>query len=88
MNDQSEAPRRWAAKGETITCINNHPIVDIAQDIYVGMQRSAEHFTNWRQPEPDKSVSVAEIRCAQCKGVWIRGNTRAGYQFHFSGGWR
>ena len=28
MNDASDAPRLWARKGETITCINGHPISD------------------------------------------------------------
>ena len=90
VNDQS--PPVWALKGETVTCINGHPIVDVAHNIYIGDARSGEDFTNWRQPEPDRSTSVAEIRCTECRGVWIRGNVAAGYQFHFGSdrteGWR
>lgn len=88
MNDQSEAPRLWAHKGETITCISGHPICDLARDIYTCEGRASADFTDWKQPEPARDLSVADIRCTDCKGVWIRGNARDGYQFHFSDGWR
>jgi len=90
--DGGETPKLWARQGESVTCIKGHAICDMARDVYVGDGRAAEDFTNWRQPEPDKSQSVAELRCAQCRGVWIRGNPRDGYQFHFGSdpkeGWR
>ena len=92
MNDQSDAPRIWANKGEAITCINGHAICECARNIYVGEPRSGEHFTNWRQPEPDRRIAVSDIRCAACQGVWIRGTKSDGYQFHFGapphGEWR
>lgn len=91
MNDMSEAPQEnplWARKGETVTCVKGHPICDIAHDLKFGIPRSSAHFTNWKQPEPDKADQVATLRCSLCRGVWIRGNTRDGYQFHFSDGWR
>ena len=97
MNDMSEAPppnvpRIWAHKGEAITCINGHAICDLARDIYLGEPRQGDHFTNWRQPEPHRSCPVGEIRCTECRGVWIRGNPQAGYQFRFGapphGEWR
>lgn len=88
MNDQSDAPKLWAAAGESVTCIKGHPICDIAHDLFVGDGRSGADFTNWQQPEPDKSESVATLRCQQCRGVWVRGNPREGFQFHFADGWR
>jgi hypothetical protein len=94
MNDHSDAPKLWAAKGESVTCLKGHPICDIAHDLYVGDGRAAGDFCNWRQPEPDVSAQVATLRCAQCRSVWIRGNPREGYQFHFGNdphpqkGWR
>ena len=90
MNDQSEAPKLWAKAGESVTCIKGHPICDISRDIYVrdGKGRQGSDFTNWQQPEPDTSVPVAKIRCTQCRGVWVRGNPRDGFQFHFADGWR
>ncbi len=91
MNDQSESPKLWAIKGEKVTCINGHDICEIAHDIPVGAPRAGTDFTDWVQPEPDHSTSVAEIRCNKCRGVWIRGSTSDGYQFHFGsppGEWR
>ena len=92
MNDQSEAPKIWAHKGEAVTCVNGHAIVDIARNIYVDDPRSGTDFTNWRQPEPSRATPVGELRCVKCRGVWIRGNTKAGYSFHFGapphGEWR
>ena len=94
MNDHSDAPRVWASKGEAVTCIRGHAIVDIARTVYFGDSRSAADFTNWHQPEPSRDTSVAELRCAKCRGVWIRGNPRSGYQMHFGAdpdptqGWR
>lgn len=88
MNDQSEAPRMWARQGEAICCLNGHPICHVARDIYAGEERGGGDFTDWRQPEPDRKASVAALRCNQCKSVWIRGNLREGYQFHFADGWR
>jgi hypothetical protein len=89
MNDLSEAPRMiWARKGEVVTCIKGHPICAISRDIYVGEARMGNHFTDWQQREPDRSASVAEIRCERCRGVWLRGNPKDGYAFHFSEGWR
>lgn len=82
----------WASKGEAVTCINGHAVCEIAHNLYAGDKRSAADFCNWRQPEPEKSKSVAEIRCVECRGVWVRGNLDAGYQFHFGTnpkeGWR
>lgn len=92
MNDQSESPKVWASQGEWVTCVNGHPICEIAHTIYVGHARSERDFCNWKQPEPDRKTSVAEIRCVKCKGVWVRGNNKEGYQFHFgappAGDWR
>ena len=92
MNDQSEAPKLWARAGETVTCINGHPVCDIARDIVDYERHSPSHFTNWRQPEPDKSMHITAIRCTECRGVWIRaGKAPAGhsvYQLHFENGWR
>lgn len=89
---EPEEHRIWANKGEAVTCINGHAICDIARNLYIGDPRSGDDFTNWRQPEPDKSTQVAEIRCAKCRGAWVRGNPQLGYQFHFGsekhGGWR
>ena len=34
MNDMSDAPKLWASKGETVTCIMGHAICDMARDIY------------------------------------------------------
>lgn len=91
---EATPPRIWANKGEAVTCVNGHNVCEIARDIYVGDPRSGEDFTNWFQPEPDKETSVAEIRCKECRGVWIRGTVRGGYQLHFgnlpdpSEGWR
>jgi len=92
MNDRLGAPKLWARKGESVTCINGHPICDIAHDIYSGDARGKSDFTNWHQPEPGISESVAGLRCKVCRGAWIRGNPRDGYQFHFGtnpkDGWR
>ncbi len=88
MNDQSEAPRFWARKGETVTCVKGHPICDISRDLPFGIPRDGAHFTNWKQPEPEKSDAVATLRCSMCRGIWIRGNKHDGYQFHFADGWR
>lgn len=94
MTDQPDTRPVWANKGEAVTCINGHPICEIARQIFVGDGRSGADFCNWQQPEPPKEQSVAEIRCTECRGVWIRGNTQAGYQFHFgvfadpTEGWR
>lgn len=92
MSDMSDAPKLWASKGETATCIHGHAICDMARDIYVGDPRQGTDFVNWRQPEPDRSESVAELRCDVCRGIWIRGNSRDGYQLHFGlnpkEGWR
>lgn len=96
MNDMSDAPRPsqlWARKGETITCINDHPVCDTARDIASDEPHAPANFTNWRQPEPDVSTHITTIRCTECKGVWIRmGRSQVGnmvYQIHFlSGGWR
>ena len=87
MNDMSD-DRIWARKGETVTCIKGHPICDISRDLFYGEPRHASQFVNWRQPEPEITQSVSEIRCKECRGIWIRGNTRDGYQFHFAEGWR
>lgn len=88
MNDQSEAPKLWAAKGETVTCTQGHSICDIAHDIYIGQPRAAGHFTNWHQPQPDHYKPVADIACTECGGSWINGNPSDGYRFHFPDGWR
>ena len=94
MLDTAEVPKRriWAYKGETVTCIKGHAICSIAEDILVGSPRHAGRFTNWVQPEPDRKTSVADIRCTKCRGVWVRGNTKHGWQFHFGapphGEWR
>ena len=92
MNDQPDGPRVWANQGEAVTCIKGHAICEMARTVYVGEPRSGEHFTNWRQPEPDRATPVPEIRCTVCRSVWIRGNTSDGYQFHFGapphGQWR
>lgn len=88
MNDQSESTQFWARKGETVCCVKGHAICDIAHDIMVGDSRSSADFTNWKQPEPDKSTNVADIRCATCRGAWINGNKTDGYRFHFAEGWR
>ena len=82
----------WAKKGEVVTCINGHAVCEVACDLHVGLPRTGDHFTNWSQSMPDKKDSIATIRCAVCRGVWIRGNSRDGYQFHFgcnsTEGWR
>ena len=88
MLDGEDKSQLYARKGECITCINGHAICEFFRDVKRGDGRSAEDFTNWRQPEPDKSASVADIRCIECRGSWINGNARDGYQFHFSEGWR
>lgn len=92
MNDQSEAPRLWARAGETVTCINGHDICDIARDIANDERHSPSQFANWRQPEPSTSTHITAIRCAECRGVWIRmGRAQSGhsvYQMHFEKGWR
>ena len=92
MNDAPNTPAIWARQGEVVTCINGHPICHIARDILVGEPRDGSHFTDWLQPEPDRSESVADISCRECRGVWVRGNIRDGYQFHFGNnpreGWR
>lgn len=92
MNDQSEAPRLWARAGETVTCLNGHPICDVAHDIADDERHSPAHYTNWRQPEPDRNTHVTAIRCAECRGVWVRfGKAASGqtvYQLHFQNGWR
>ena len=92
MNDMSDAPRVWANKGEAITCLKGHVICTIGQNLYMGDPRAKEHFVDWQQPEPATSTSVADIRCMLCRSVWIRGNPRHGYQFHFGvpphGEWR
>jgi hypothetical protein len=84
----ADEPKIWARKGEQVVCIKGHPICAIAHDIHVGDPRSGTNFTDWVQPEPDKATSVAEIRCAICRSVWIRGSRPSGYQFHFADGWR
>lgn len=89
MNDMSDPRRKvWAHKGEAVVCINGHVICDVAQTLYYGQAHKGGNFTNWQQPQPDRKESVAEIRCNQCRGVWVRGNKRDGYQFHFANGWR
>ena len=94
MNDQFEAPKPelWARAGETVACINAHPICDIARDIVSDEAHSPAHFTNWRQPEPHKDTHITAIRCTECRGVWIRmGRAQSGasvYQLHFENGWR
>lgn len=88
MNDTSEPRRIWAHRGECVCCLKGHPICEIARDIFVGDPRSGEDFINWSQPEPDKTTSVADIRCTICRAVWIRGSKRGGYQLHFAEGWR
>jgi hypothetical protein len=88
MLDAADDTNLYARKGEHITCINGHVICEIAHDIQKGDARNGDDFTNWQQPQPDKEKSVAEIRCTQCRGVWIRGSSTGGYQFHFSTGWR
>lgn len=88
MNDQSDVPRLWARQGDAVACLNGHAICHIARDIYAGEARADGDFDHWHQPEPDRKASVTAIRCAQCKSVWIRGNPRDGYQFHFQDGWR
>ena len=88
MNDAPNIPRMWAYKGEAITCVNGHVVCEMACDVHIGDARSGDHFTNWKQTQPDRSTPVTEIRCTECRGVWIRGNLDAGYQFHFNEGWR
>ena len=88
MNDAAPTPRVWAHKGEAIVCLNGHPVCEVARTLYFGEPLSGKHFTNWVQPEPDHSESVANIKCKQCRSVWLRGNKRDGYQFHFADGWR
>ena len=88
MNDQSETQKLWAHEGEVVTCINGHAICDIARSLYVGERRDNSHFINWRIAKPVETDPVGKLRCAQCRGVWIRGSTRGGYQFHFDNGWR
>jgi hypothetical protein len=78
----------WASKGEVVTCINGHPICTISRDIYVGEGREDSDFENWKQDKPDRRTSVADIKCNRCRGVWLRGNKRDGYAFHFASGWR
>lgn len=77
-------PSLWARGGETVVCVNGHPICDIACDLYHGQARAAEHYVNWRQPAPDHSMRLAAIRCTECRGAWIRTNG----QVHFADGWR
>lgn len=84
MNDQSEAPRLWARKGETVCCINGHEICHAAHDIYVGDLWSPGNFDGWHQPEPERAASLADIRCTECRAIWIRPNG----QLHFAEGWR
>ena len=90
MNDQSEAPRPhlWARQGETVACIDGHPICDVAHDLYVTDPHRAAHFTNWRQPEPDHAAHVMTLRCACCRGVWVRLGSNGVIQLHFAEGWR
>jgi hypothetical protein len=92
MNDMSNAPQIWARKGEPVTCISEHVICHIAQDIMLGDPRAEQHFCDWVQPQPPKDKSVAEICCAECRGFWVRGVQGPGgsvaYQFHFKDGWR
>jgi hypothetical protein len=78
----------WAEAGELITCVNGHIICRMARTIHVGDARQSDHFTDWTQPEPKRSDHVADLKCKRCRGVWIRGNPRDGYAFHFSDGWR
>lgn len=54
----------------------------------IGDPRHAGDFTNWQQPQPDKSTQVADIRCTICRGAWINGSKKSGYRFHFLDGWR
>ena len=75
----------WATKGEIVTCVLGHPICDVARDIHVGDGRSSGDFTNWHQPQPSPSTSLADIRCTICRAVWVRPD---GMTYHFENGWR
>ena len=93
LDTQPEKPRKvWAHQGEAVTCIKGHAICTVARTIHYGDPRNGGDFVNWQQPEPDRSHSVADIVCTKCRGRWLRGNTKNGYQFHFGapphGGWR
>jgi hypothetical protein len=87
MNDQSAVPQLWAKQGDVVTCINGHPICTIARDVFLDEPRG-NVFTDWQQPEPEKTQTVPSIRCAACRGVWIRQTGRNTYAFHFADGWR
>jgi hypothetical protein len=86
----TETPEKplWAAAGETITCLNGHPICDIAHDIHVGDGRSRHNFTNWRQPEPDRKTPMSSLVCTECRHVWVRADSHNNVFFHFAEGWR
>ena len=80
-----EQPRKvWAHQGESVTCIKGHAVCTVARTIMVGDPRNGGDFINWQQPEPDRSESVADLRCKKCRGAWIRGNPKDGFQFHFA----
>lgn len=88
MLDAQPESELYAKKGEAVCCVNGHVICEIARDIHKGDARGPNDLTNWAQPEPDQSKSVADIKCIECRGVWVRGSNRGGYQFHFPEGWR
>lgn len=88
MTATDDEKELWAKQGETITCVNGHPICDIAHDIHVGDGRMSLDFTNWRIPEPQTTDSLEAIRCRECRGVWLRVDSNNNVLFHFAEGWR
>jgi len=92
VNDLSEAPKLYARQGEAVVCVRaQHVVCHMARDVYVGAQRG-NIFTDWRQPEPDRKLSIHKIRCVHCRAAWVRKakgpDGRPCVQLHFAEGWR
>lgn len=79
--EEPVSPRKYALKGEWVTCAQGHKIVQLERDVQYGEGFDPTVFVNWQQACPVMGEVLHP--CAECGG-----NFYAGMQFHFNDGWR
>jgi hypothetical protein len=77
--------KRFAKKGEWVTCENGHPICVAIRNINEADIFVPTHLAAWQQPEP-KCGDVSPV-CARC-GAAFWHSYGGGQHFHFKDGWR